>query len=457
MGGKSESQIKQQITNEMSMEITNITKNINNITNSATHELSQEIKNKAEAKVEIITSGSNIVRMGKVKITGKNSKVNIDQDMKIAAVSNAFIKILTDTSQKQDTINAMADKIKNKIDNDSNIKQDVDFLAKVGSVSSTNGGPEGMVNALADTVKTLLSSVSGSSSSSNSETNIRNTIKTQLNNTTLNETNTSNKISTSIKNSMEQLGEGVCKQDTAGLNLVEVDDLTVEREGEYNVDQKMDISSFSSCIIDLQLGSKLVSALTNDFKLDIGADTTNKTSSDQKGKVDIDAKNVKTADSSIMKSVDNAVGEIGKVANNVVGEVGKAAGKVIEGVGGIMQSWIYIVGGVIFLIIIIIGGSLFSMGGSGSSKPVEYSPNNNEDDDNDVIDDNDDNDDDDDIDNDNVNTNKIQKGGGINGNIYLFASFIAIFMLISRKSLPLCGVLLIVIILYFVHIKKLKI
>jgi len=446
MGGKSESQIKQQITNEMSIEITNITKNINNITNSATHELSQEIKNKAEAKVDQSTGGSNIVRMGKVKITGKNSKVNIDQDMKIAAVSNAFIKILTDTSQKQDTINAMADKIKNKIDNDSNLKQDVDFLAKVGKSSSDNGGPEGMVNALADTVKTLLSSVSGSSSSSNSETNIRNTIKTQLNNTTLNETNTSNKISTSIKNSMEQLGEGVCKQDTAGLNLVEVTDLTVEKEGEYNVDQKMDISSFSSCIIDLQLGSKLVSALTNDFKLDIGADTTNKTSSDQKGKVDIDAKDVTKKESSIMKSVDNAVGEIGKVA-----------GKVIETGGGIMQSWIYIIGGVIFLIIIIIGGSLFSMRGSGSSKPVEYSPNNNEDDDNDVIDDNDDNDDDDDIDNDNVNTNKIQKGGGINGNIYLFASFIAIFMLISRKSLPLCGVLLIVIILYFVHIKKLKI
>jgi len=424
MGGKSESQIKQQITNEMSIEITNITKNINNITNSATHELSQEIKNKAEAKVDQSTGGSNIVRMGKVKITGKNSKVNIDQDMKIAAVSNAFIKILTDTSQKQDTINAMADKIKNKIDNDSNLKQDVDFLAKVGKSSSDNGGPEGMVNALADTVKTLLSSVSGSSSSSNS----------------------SNKISTSIKNSMEQLGEGVCKQDTAGLNLVEVTDLTVEKEGEYNVDQKMDISSFSSCIIDLQLGSKLVSALTNDFKLDIGADTTNKTSSDQKGKVDIDAKDVTKKESSIMKSVDNAVGEIGKVA-----------GKVIETGGGIMQSWIYIIGGVIFLIIIIIGGSLFSMRGSGSSKPVEYSPNNNEDDDNDVIDDNDDNDDDDDIDNDNVNTNKIQKGGGINGNIYLFASFIAIFMLISRKSLPLCGVLLIVIILYFVHIKKLKI
>ena len=435
MGGKSESQIKQQITNEMSMEITNITKNINNVTNSATHELAQDIKNKAEAKVEIVTSGSNIVRMGKVSITGK-SKVNIEQDMKVVAVSNAFIKILTDTSQKQDTINNMADKIKNKIDNDANLKQDVDFLAKVGKSSSDNGGPEGMVNALADTVKTLLSSVSGSSSSSNSETNIRNTIKTKLNNTTINETNTSNIISTSIKNSMEQLGEGVCKQDTAGLNLVDVADLSVGSYGEFNVDQKMDVSSFSSCIIDLQLGSKLVSALTNDFKLDIGSDTTTKTSSAQTGKVDIDAKDVTKKESSVMKSVDNLVGEVGKVAS-----------KVIETGGGIMQSWVYIIGGVIFLIIIIIGGSLFSMGGS--SKSVEYSPNNNNNNDVDEDVDEDEDEDKDDY--------KKQKGGGINGNIYLFASFIAIFMLLSSKSLPLCGVLLIVIILYFVHIKKLKI
>lgn len=439
MGGKSESQIKQQITNEMSMEITNITKNINNVTNSATHELAQEIKNKAEAKVEIVTSGSNIVRMGKVSITGK-SKVNIEQDMKVVAVSNAFIKILTDTSQKQDTINNMADKIKNKIDNDANLKQDVDFLAKVGKSSSDNGGPEGMVNALADTVKTLLSSVSGSSSSSNSETNIRNTIKTKLNNTTINETNTSNIISTSIKNSMEQLGEGVCKQDTAGLNLVDVADLSVGSYGEFNVNQKMDISSFSSCIIDLQLGSKLTSALTNDFKLDIGSDTTNKTGTAQTGKVDIDAKDVTKKESSVMKSVDNLVGEVGKVVS-----------KVIETGGGIMQSWVYIIGGVIFLIIIIIGGSLFSMGGS--SKSVEYSPNNNN---NNDVDEDVDKDEDNDNDNDKEDYKK-QKGGGINGNIYLFASFIAIFMLISSKSLPLCGVLLIVIILYFVHIKKLKI
>ena len=168
MGGKSESQIKQQITNEISIEITNITKNLNTITNTSTSELTQEIKNKAEAEVIINTSGANIVNMGRVKISGKDSKVDIDQNMKIAAVSNALIKILSDSSQLQNNANTMSDKIKNKIDNDANLKQDVDFLAKVGKSSSDNGGPEGMVNALADTVKTLLSSVTGSSSSSNS-------------------------------------------------------------------------------------------------------------------------------------------------------------------------------------------------------------------------------------------------------------------------------------------------
>jgi hypothetical protein len=42
----------------------------------------------------------------------------------------------------------------------------------------------------------------------------------------------------------------------------------------------------------------------------------------------------------------------------------------------------------------------------------------------------------------------------VKGNIYLLATCVAMIILIARKYLPLCIILLIIIILYFVHKKN---
>ena len=430
MGGKTNSEIKTQISNELSMKIKNITTNITNITNTSTFELTQDIKNKAEASVSTNNIGTNKIQTGNIRIR-KGGTVNLTQSLKIDAVNKAIVKILSDASQLQSSSNDMADKIKSKIDNDVKAKQDVEFLAKVGEYNKNNGGPEAMAEALAGVVEKFISSVTGGSSSSVNETNIRNIVNTEIENQTTNTTNINKAISSSIKSSMEQLGEGSCKTATIANNDIAIKDIWVEDEGDLIIGQTIDISAFTTCIIDLQLGSKIASTLTNDFKIDTDNAAQNVVGADQKNKSE-NIKELKTEkDSSIMKSVDNAVNEIGKVANNVV-----------DSLGGI----IYVIGGVIFLIILIIVGP--SLMGSGKSQETNSSSVASRDYDDDDDNDDDDNDDDDDI----------QKGGGgcINGNIYLFASFIAIFILISEKSLPLCGILLIVIILYFTNKKNPK-
>jgi hypothetical protein len=413
MGGKTRSEIKKQITNEISLEISNTTKNLNTITNISSTELTQEIENNVEAEISVDTGGFNIIDVDEITF-GRNSTVNINQDIKIAAVTNAIIKILSDTSQKQDSINNMSEKIKNKINNDSTLKQDVDFLAKIGKSSSDAGGPEAFVNALADTVQTLISTIGniGGSSSSSDETNIRNTIKNQINNVTINQTDITNKILTSIKNKMEQLGSAICDVETVGNNSIISQKLTALDGSIANINQTIDISSFSSCIIELQLGSTIASNLTNDFQVDTGSATDNKQGVDQKAKVGADIKDDTRKDSSIMNSIDNLVNNVGDVAG----------------------SWIYIVGGIVGLIILIIVAVILVPMMRSSSVSSR------DDGDGDADDDDDDNN---------------QRGGGnINSDIYLFASFIAIFILIANKSLPLCGVLLIVIILYLVNKKK---
>ena len=211
---------------------------------------------------------------------------------------------------------------------------------------------------------------------------------------------------------MEQLGSAICDVETVGNNSIISQKLTALDGSIANINQTIDISSFSSCIIELQLGSTIASDLTNDFKVDTGSDTTNTSSGDQKGKVVGDITEETRKDSSIMKGIDNLVNNVSDLAG----------------------SWIYIIGGIVGLIIFIIAAViLIPMMRSSSVSSRDDG------DDGDAVDgDNDDN----------------QKGGGINGTIYLLASFIAIFILIANKSLPLCGALLIVIILYLVNKKK---
>lgn len=68
MGGKTNSEIKTQISNELSMKIKNITTNITNITNTSTFELTQDIKNKAEASVNTDNIGNNKIKTGIIRI-----------------------------------------------------------------------------------------------------------------------------------------------------------------------------------------------------------------------------------------------------------------------------------------------------------------------------------------------------------------------------------------------------
>jgi len=435
MGGKNKSEIKTQITNELSTEINNKTTNINRVTNSATTELTQSISNKAEASVQTTTIGINETDIGEIIIEAGGT-ANIEQNLKLAAVTDALISILTDASQKQTNINDLTDKIKNKIANDQNLQQDVDFLAKIGKSTSDAGGPEAFVNALADTVQTLISTIGniGGSSSSTDETEIRNIIKTTINNEVLNENEVNNLISTSIKNSMDQLGTGKCKIDTTGVNTLRSRKLLIGQDGTFNFKQTLDISSFTTCIIELKLASNLASDLTNNFVVDTSSDTTNKQGVDTKAKMgaEIQLKDEKT--SSIAKSFDNLVNKVGDVAGDIAGVAGNIVG-----------APMYIIGGIVGVIILIIAAVILipmmrSMGSSNKNNNNETAP-----DDTDFDDDGSSNDD-----------GSIQKGGGINGNIYLLASFITILILIANKSLPLCGVLLIVIILYLVNKKNPK-
>jgi hypothetical protein len=408
MGGKNRSEIKTQITNELSTEINNKTRNINRVTNSSTTELIQNIKSQAEATVDSTIGGSNNTEVNNLTIAA-GGRVNLVQSLKINAVQKALIDILTDTSILQNNANDLANKIKNDVANSLQLKQDVEFLAKIGSYSSNNGGPEAIAESLAGVVETWIQSTSGQSNTNITETEVRNLVRTTINNEVINENEVNTKISTSIQNNMSQLANAGCNLRTTAGNNIDIKNLIVGEDALYNNEQIIDISSFTSCIIKLNLASSIVSELTNNFVVDTSSNTDNNQDVDTKAKL-----------SGTIETISEITSSISDAFNNLVNNIGDVVG-----------SWIYIVGGIVGVIILIILASIFipmMSSGRSSKKNKRYE----DEDENDYE----------------------QRGGGINGNIYLLASFIAILILIANKSLPLCGVLLIVIILYLVNKKK---
>ena len=414
MGGKTTSEVKKMIKNELSMEINNKTKNISNIVNSSVNNIMQSIKQSAEAEVTATTNISNTSNISGLVLRGPGSKITLNQDAVAKIENTAIIKIISDASELQKMGNNIAGDLKSNLQNNQGGKQDLESLSKIGEFSKKNGGPEGMIDTLAKTIGGMVTSLTGGSTSTMSDTQIISSIKTTINNETINENNINNSISTSISSAMEQMAKAKCNFNTDGKNELNISNAEVTDGAQYTQSQSLNIANFNNCIIDLNLGSKIANDLTNGFKTDISNAQTNTQTSDQKAQITNEIVKEDIQESSIMKSVDN----------------------LIKTAGSLASAPMYIIGGII-LLVIGVPIILSFAGGSKNSDDGGYRGDRGRG-------------------RDRGNSDDIDEleGGGMKGNIYLLATCVAMIILIARKSLSLCVVLLVIIILYFVHKKN---
>ena len=414
-GGEDKEDTKTMIKNTIETEIKTRTENLNKLVNESSTKISTEMVQKAIANVTNETSGANIISAGEINI-GKKGKVKIGQDAKVKATNEAIVKIVTDATSMQDLGNKMAQDVANKVQTDQAAKQNLESLAKIGELTKRGGGPEGMLDTLGKTAESAINSLTGSKKEKTTTTEISTALKTMMDTVTINSTDIQNIVRTEIKNKMEQAAEGTCKGLTSGSNLFNVGKLNVGDEGEYESMQAVTVESFNKCLIDLNMGAAIANKLTAEFSSKITSDTSNKQASDSALKADSSIIKEDIQDSGIMKSIDNLVN--------------KAA-----------LFWIVIA-------LAFIGGGgflLYKFLPSFTSSSTEDSDTS-----------------DNTVDADNV----VQEGGenilfglnnpNINSNIYLSAAIMAMIIFSSRKSIPLCGVFLVVVFLYFIYKKNLN-
>lgn len=404
MGGKDTTEVKTIIKNKIQIEIDNTTKNITRIMNKTITNVTNEMTQSASAEVSQTTGGSNTFSADSLVAKGKGSKNTFEQDLKVSAVNNALISILQDGQQMQEMANKMAQDVKNKTQQDAEAKAAMDTTSKIGQLSKENGGPEGVVNKLADMVGGMTKSLTGGSTDSKTDTQIENDIRQSIKNTTINENDISTIIESSIKSSVNQNTAAACKLNTTASNVISVKDILAIDGGENEVKQKVDITAVNTCIINLQIGSKMATQLSGGFSTTTSSETKQEGKAESKLKAESEITKTTIQESAIMNTVDGIVGVVGGWGSMFM---------IVAGIAVLGAIFLFATGA--------ISPSDFTPGGALTGALSDFSD---------------------------------QDGGGLDSQVYIFAATVAFLILVARKSIPLCGAILIIIFIYFLNKTK---
>jgi hypothetical protein len=210
MGGKSESEIKTTIRNEISAELSarvnNFTKNVNKAISENTMNVSNKMVNDFISNTSAEALASNLLE-DVVFLATNGAKIDINQDASAKLEMAAIVNIFNDNEQKNDLGNQVSTAIENAIKNDSKLKAEMTQAAKIDKKTSESDGFAKMLDGIMDSLGGMIQNLTGGSSSQTSEADIRNTIKTkvetEINNTNITENEFINKLEVEIKNSFK--------------------------------------------------------------------------------------------------------------------------------------------------------------------------------------------------------------------------------------------------------------
>jgi hypothetical protein len=429
--GKSKEVIKKSISTQLNTVINNTTKNLSKVTSETSTDISTEMVQEQKAKIDVSVGALNSTDLSNLNMSGK-SRLSIDQSADIKAENEAIIKIVSDASAMQTLGNSMAADIINKTKQDAELKSQMDTTAKIAELTKNSGGPEGMLTKLADSAVAIVDSLTGKATDKEVDTTIQTTLNQTINNTVINETVIENKIKTAISNKMKQAAEATCSMNTSAANVIVGKDITLSDSANASLKQTVSITAFNKCLIDLNMGAAIVNEVMGSYKFTAHSDT------DQTGKSE--AEQTTVADVSTTVIQDSAIMD--------------TIGKFFE----MMDAIKWVILGIVGIIVIAIVMIIFKTTGSSSSSNSNSNNDDSDGDDGDDSDsnkkkesDNEENDDDDNDDND--DKKKKQTGGALFGidKFYLYAGLISFSLYLYNRSIKLCGVFLVVLILYLLE------
>ena len=422
MGGSDTTVVRNTVKNKINIEIENVSKSLTSIVNETSNKVVNEMTQKMSAAIKQKTGGANTIAADSLVAVGEGSSVDIDQQAEVEAKNQALIQILQSGEAMNELANQMISKFNEKIDQDAAAKASMDTVNSLKEKEKKGGGPEGLVDSVVGMVKDVTKSLTGGSSSSINETSIENEIRQKMRQESVVENYVKNSVANEIRTTINQETAATCEFDTNATNIINVKDILAAQGAKIKVKQRVSVKAFNDCIIKLDIGAKAVSALVTRY--DVLGETDRKqvakTESALKSESAISKETIQ--ESAIMSSVDNIVNKVGGIFGSFTMIIGIV---ILVAVGGV----IYLFASGAISMDDISGltpmGKASSLIGDVTEAAVGGIAGDDDED---------------------------QDGGGLlDRKVYVIAALVAFLILVARKSIPLCGALLVVIILYFAN------
>lgn len=265
------------IRNELNTMITNSTENINNIVNQTTTEVTTNIVNKNISTAKANLTALNDLKVGTIRITGNNNKINFEQNAKAEASFTACQKLLNSTAQMSKLASEVNNNIQNKLQNDSAAQDSIKTLALCQAAEEKQGGITGMLGKVVDILPSMIDSFTGKETKSETITKISTKIGVNLSNYTKNENNISNTINNKVNTAISNTNETSCNFESLIKNAIEIGEIDITGNNNDLVKkQDVSIEAVVNCIQDNINKTEIIQDLTQKAGATATTDTSNK-------------------------------------------------------------------------------------------------------------------------------------------------------------------------------------
>lgn len=341
MGGSqsTKTSIKEKISSHISTKLKNITENLSTTINSSITDISTTMVNDTKASIKQATTASNKIDIINDLTATGDGTIDLSQTADVNAENEAIIKIISDASSLATLAAQTSNDVSNKIQNNAQLKNDMNTAAKIAESSKNAGGPEAMLDKLADMAAGMVSSMTGGSSnnSTDMEKDITTKIENEIENTTINSNTVSNSVTNKINNEIKNITSASCEFNTNASNDLSARNVSASGHGTIKVAQKVSVKAFNKCLINLDIGGKIIGDLMQNQKFTSGTSSDNTSKSETAATTKSETEKTKQQESAFMGSVDNLVGTAGSIANSAIDLSG---------------SFIYVIGIIIFICVI---------------------------------------------------------------------------------------------------------
>ena len=337
------------LENKLTASVENNVTNNTNLVNKTSQSVTQSYVDKVKNTTSMQASINQITRLKNIRISG-NATIEILKEGSIQASLIAQNMISNETTDRNNLATVMATSMKQAVESQAELDTAQKAVNVMEQMDQNNGGIEGVVAKLADTVTNVFGG-------GNSEQDVKNVVNTSLKQNVNNNLNMENIIDTNLTKNFESESLNACKQDLNINQITEMENIDLSGNASIKDTQKAALDSAVQCFNSVynirNISTEMATASGQTADQALGAIST------LKSKQDVDNKLKQTKlQKNFMDSMFGSCGMIVLVVIVIGVAGGKGGGGGGSGSGGKIKSPTQkMIGGVIgfFIIVFIIG------------------------------------------------------------------------------------------------------